>query len=129
MAIVIAGNLVSMFFFMPETKYTGIRPSILPPDSPSNLEKTNVDKVEHTATEQDVSNNEEILEQVANRGYMKSLTFWGHGDPDVDLKKAFLRPFVLLAYPTILWSCLIYGMALGWNVVLGASTAQLFAPP
>ena len=34
-----------------------------------------------------------------------------------------------MTYPTVLWSSLIYGLSLGWNVILGVSVAQLFAPP
>ncbi|OCL07711.1 hypothetical protein AOQ84DRAFT_294576, partial [Glonium stellatum] len=48
---------------------------------------------------------------------------------EVSLRKSFLRPFILMAYPTVLWSCVIYGVALGWNVIPGATVAQLFAPP
>jgi hypothetical protein len=27
------------------------------------------------------------------------------------------------------WSCFVYGLALSWNVILGATVAQLFSPP
>jgi hypothetical protein len=60
---------------------------------------------------------------------LEELKFWPAGDPSVNLLHVFARPFVLLAYPTVLWSCLIYGLALSWNVILGTVVAQLFAPP
>lgn len=45
----------------------------------------------------------------------------------MSLRSAFLRPFILVTYPTVLWACLVYGASLGWNVILGATVAQLFA--
>ncbi len=115
-AMFVGLNLVTMFFGMPETKYTGERPSIIASSSDVPREKSG-------------SLHVEIAETKPKRRYVGELAFWGSSDPDVKLWKVFLRPFVLLAYPTVLWACLVYGMALSWNVILGATTAQLFAPP
>jgi MFS family permease len=111
-AMFIGLSLVAMFFGMPETKFTGVRPSILR-SSVEVSEKSNNLHVE-------------VAETKKKRSYVGELAFWGSSDPDVKLWKVFLRPFVLLSYPTVLWACLIYGMALSWNVILGATTAQLF---
>lgn len=107
-------NLVTMFFFMPETKFQGERPSTMfrqPID-----EKHNPKHVE-------------VVEIPRKHSYAHELAVIRKGDPSVNLLRVFLRPFVLLAYPTVVWSCLIYGMALSWNVILGSTIAQLFAPP
>lgn len=114
-AMFIGLNFVTMFFAMPETKFTGARPSIVisPPQSSAKVD------VVH----------EEVVENSKTRSYLGELAFWGSSEPGVSLWKVFLRPFMLLAYPTVVWSCFIYGMALSWNVILGATTAQLFAPP
>jgi MFS family permease len=121
-AIAAGVSFIPMFFFMPETKFTGSRPTVrIMSDEQGHDEKT-VSGEHIEAIEDD--------DFAPEKGsYLKSLSFWPKGDPNVSLRKAFLAPFVLLAYPTILWSCLIYGFALGWNVILGASVAQLFAPP
>ncbi|KAF4762342.1 hypothetical protein HAV15_005370 [Penicillium sp. str.  len=112
-AMFVGASLISMFFFMPETKFCGPRPD---PFQPTTV---NADK-------------DQVLVQkssaVPKKTFVQELKFWNSGDPDVNLLHVFLRPFVLLAYPTVLWSCCIYGMALSWNVILGASVAQLFAP-
>jgi hypothetical protein len=50
-------------------------------------------------------------------------------DRSTSLWRLFLRPYVLCAYPTILWASLVYGMSLSWNVILGCSIAQLFGLP
>jgi hypothetical protein len=126
--------VVSMFFFMPETKFTGTRTIISIPatDKPDPDGKTiSVENVEIIQTNKDSSNSDGLHPQslVSAKTYTKDLAFCGKNDPNISLRKAFLAPFVLIAYPTVLWSCLIYGLALGWNVILGATTAQLFAPP
>ncbi|EON61504.1 hypothetical protein W97_00719 [Coniosporium apollinis CBS 100218] len=129
-AMVIATNLLTMFFFMPETKFTGARPPILPASSEQNLEKAGSTKhIESLEISKAAGVTDDPQEMVRQGSYVQSLAFWGRNDPEVSLIKTFLRPFVLLAYPTVLWSCVIYGLALGWNVILGSTIAQLFAPP
>lgn len=50
-------------------------------------------------------------------------------DQDENLMKIFFRPFILALYPTVLWACVVYGVSLGWNIILGVTVAQLFAEP
>ncbi|KAL3470360.1 major facilitator superfamily domain-containing protein [Aspergillus californicus] len=115
-AIFVFANVICMFFFMPETKYTGPRPDpFRPTESAEQKERVGV-QVEETSP-------------VPKKSFVQELQFWSGGDPDVNLGHIFMRPFVLLAYPTVVWSCFIYGLALSWNVILGAIVAQLFAPP
>jgi len=132
-AVSIAISVLSMFFFMPETKFTGSRTTISVPSDKLDLDgKTmSVENIEMIKTSKDSSVVDERTSQplVPAKTFAEDLAFWGKSDPNISLRKAFLAPFVLIAYPTILWSCLIYGLALGWNVILGATTAQLFAPP
>ncbi|CAI7596690.1 unnamed protein product [Penicillium palitans] len=113
-AMFVGASLISMFFFMPETKFYGPRPD------PFQTTTVNADKDQVVVQESSA---------VPKKTFVQELKFWNSGDPDVNILHVSLRPFVLLAYPTVLWSCCIYGMALSWNVILGASVAQLFAPP
>ena len=115
-AMFVGLNLVTMFFGMPETKFSGERPSVIVSGRVDDLNKP---KTLHV----------EVMETKKKRSFVSQLAVWGSSDPKVKLWKVFLRPFVLLAYPTVLWACLVYGMALSWNVILGATTAQLFSPP
>ena len=113
--IFIFANFVTMFFFMPETRYIGKRPQILPTrPMTEDLKSGPVEEIEEIYTK---------------KSHVHGLMPWGSSDPNVNIFKVFLRPFVLFTYPTVLWGCLIYGLALSWNVILGATTAQLFAPP
>lgn len=123
-AIFVFANVVTIFFFMPETKYTGHRPTIL---EDTSAHTTSEKKLSSSSSHVEISPTEEF--QPKRRALLQRLAFWGSPDPGVSLAQAFIRPFILLAYPTVLWSCLIYGLALSWNVIIGVTTAQLFAPP
>ncbi|KAB5545739.1 major facilitator superfamily domain-containing protein [Coniochaeta sp. 2T2.1] len=123
-------NVATMFFTMPETKYRGNRPeNIWNADEVDEIaEKSFAQTVEDTA-KSDSASVEAAPVEVPKHSYLSELRFWGKSDPDVNLRKVFLRPFVLVTYPTVIWACFVYGMSLGWNVIMGATVAQLFAPP
>lgn len=40
--------------------------------------------------------------------------------------KAALRPFVLFAFPSILWSALVYSLSIGWLIVLSESVSEIY---
>jgi MFS family permease len=129
-AMFIGLNLVTMFFFMPETKFTGYRPTIVPGDHPKPSEKYPISShIEKLEDKNGSATLEEFQDSIPKHSRIRNLAPWGKNDRNVSLLRAFLRPFILMAYPTVIWSCLIYGLALSWNVVLGSTVAQLFAPP
>lgn len=126
-----------MFFFMPETRYLGTRPVIRLTDDGNitvkHQEKPTVEAVENNA-EKPSDYKKDSTEQAVpadtepKRSFVRNLALWETPDRNTSLRKDFLRPFVLLSYPTVLWACLIYGASLGWNVILGSTVAQLFEP-
>lgn len=119
-------NSLTILFAMPETKYTGPRPAIAPLSGEAEAEKAHASQLE-SKSERPAAAAEAGCAQGTNRSFFHELIFWSRPDPDVSLRKAFLRPFVLLTYPTVMWSSLVYGLSLGWNVILGSVVAQLFA--
>ncbi|KAL8885747.1 MAG: hypothetical protein Q9192_006596 [Flavoplaca navasiana] len=40
--------------------------------------------------------------------------------------KVALRPFILFAYPAILWSALVYSLSIGWLIVLSESVSEIY---
>ncbi|KAL8848752.1 MAG: hypothetical protein Q9221_006223 [Calogaya cf. arnoldii] len=40
--------------------------------------------------------------------------------------KVALRPFILFAYPAILWSSLVYSLSIGWLIVLSESVSEIY---
>lgn len=121
-----------MFFLMPETAFYGPRLSThvngIAVPSRANFDSIGEKKVQGAETVTG-SDTEASITSVPKLGYLQSLKPWSVVNPHVSLRKTFLRPWVLLAYPTVLWASLVYGMALAWNVVLALTVAQLFAPP
>ena len=40
--------------------------------------------------------------------------------------KVAVRPFILFAYPSVLWSTLVYSLSVGWLIVLSESVASIY---
>ncbi|KAK0111367.1 hypothetical protein ONS95_001729 [Cadophora gregata] len=116
---------------MPETKFIGSRPQIKAPeaDYDEKADDATAGKADSPHFEGTSHDDVSVQSQVPKKTYFQSLAFCSVVDHSVSLRKTFLRPFVLMAYPTVMWSSIVYGMSLGWNVVLGSVVAQLFAPP
>jgi MFS family permease len=132
-AMSIGVSLIMMFFFMPETMFTGPRPRILSIIAEeSNKIDGSEDKLSCEHVEGATSMNNVPVEQESlttkKRSYRNELFQVGINH-DISLWQIFKRPFILMAYPTVVWSSIVYGMSLSWNVILGSLVAQLFAPP
>lgn len=125
-AMFIGLSLASMIVAMPETLYSGPRPSIIPwpDDDPKPTGGT-----QETATDANGRHSTLELGSLPARSYLSQLALFSAPDPGASFFRAFCRPFVLVTYPTVLWSSCVYGLSLSWNVILGATVAQLFAPP
>ncbi|KAF4333209.1 major facilitator superfamily domain protein [Fusarium beomiforme] len=128
-AMFIGLNCLTMFFFMAETKYTN-------PRLPTSLGVTEQGVPEEKICAQTIEDarssyhdSEAQPSAPVKDSYLKELLPFRKGDPQVSLLKVFLRPFALACYPTVLWASLIYGVSLGWNVIIGSTVAQLFGGP
>lgn len=40
--------------------------------------------------------------------------------------KVAVRPFILFAYPSVLWSAMVYALSVGWLIVLSESVAHIY---
>ncbi|KAL3490085.1 major facilitator superfamily domain-containing protein [Aspergillus germanicus] len=133
-AMFIGVNVVTIFFFMPETKFTSPRPVIRPRENnPAAGDEANQkSSSEHRETIEDaptVDLEETEVSSVRKTSFIQQLAPYSVVDHNVSLWTVFTRPFILMAYPTVVWASLVYGMSLSWNVILGAVVAQLFGPP
>ncbi|KAF7531740.1 hypothetical protein G7054_g8607 [Neopestalotiopsis clavispora] len=133
-AIFIFANSITMFFLMPESRYLGARPTVslghLGPAPAQPRDKVGTEMVEDVKETQQHANmpNTSAIDEIPKRSHVRNLALWEAPDHNASLVKDFLRPFILLTYPTVLWTCVIYGAALGWNVIFGTTVAQLFEP-
>lgn len=61
------------------------------------------------------------------KSYRQSLKPW-HGRFTKDKwLRVMIRPFILFAYPAVLWSSLVYALAVGWLIVLSESVAHIYS--
>lgn len=66
------------------------------------------------------------LRERAKIPYTLTLKVWnGRIARDKWLKVA-VRPFVLFAYPAVLWSSVVYALSVGWLIVISESVATIF---
>jgi MFS family permease len=133
-AMFIGVNVVTIFLFMPETKFTGLRPVIRPRgNTPGACDEANQKSLsEHRETIEDapgVKLAETDVSSARKKTFIQELAPYTVVDHNVSLWAVFTRPFILMAYPTVIWASLVYGMSLSWNLILGAVVAQLFGPP
>ncbi|KAH6716168.1 major facilitator superfamily domain-containing protein [Leptodontidium sp. MPI-SDFR-AT-0119] len=102
-AISIFINQITLIFAMPETKFIGARPQIQPSRLSSDEKvETGNSKTEFTHFERASNDGGSVQSQVSKKSYLQSLAFCPVTDHSVSLRKTFLRPFVLMTYPTVL---------------------------
>jgi MFS family permease len=60
------------------------------------------------------------------KSYRQSLKPWNGRLAKDKWVKVMVRPFILFAYPAVLWSSLVYALAVGWLIVLSESVAHIY---
>lgn len=60
------------------------------------------------------------------KSYIQSLKPWNGRLVKDKWLHVMIRPFILFAYPAVLWSSLVYALAIGWLIVLSESVAHIY---
>ena len=58
--------------------------------------------------------------------YRQTLKPWNGKLRHENWLKVAVRPFILFAYPSILWSTLVYSLSIGWLIVLSESVSTIY---
>lgn len=58
--------------------------------------------------------------------YVSMLRIWNGRIAQDKWFKIALRPFILFAYPSVLWSTVVYSLSVGWLIVLSESVAVVY---
>lgn len=58
--------------------------------------------------------------------YWQNLKHWNGRLRHENWLQVAIRPFILFAYPSILWSTLVYSLSIGWLIVLSESVSTIF---
>lgn len=60
------------------------------------------------------------------KSYVQSLKPWNGRLVKDNWFRVAVRPLILYAYPAVLWSSLVYALAVGWLIVLSESVAHIY---
>lgn len=60
------------------------------------------------------------------KSYRQSLQPWNGRLVKDKWARVLIRPFILFAYPAVLWSAMVYSLAVGWLIVLSESVAHVY---
>jgi hypothetical protein len=66
------------------------------------------------------------LRHAPRKTYIETLRPWNGRLAKTSWFRAMLRPFILFAYPSVLWSTLVYSLSVGWLIVLSESVASIY---
>ncbi|KAJ5970602.1 Major facilitator superfamily domain general substrate transporter [Penicillium vulpinum] len=58
--------------------------------------------------------------------YSQLLRVWNGRIAQDSWFRVAVRPFILFAYPSVLWSTVVYSLSVGWLIVLSESVAHIF---
>ncbi|KAF2440438.1 MFS general substrate transporter [Karstenula rhodostoma CBS 690.94] len=68
----------------------------------------------------------DFYREAPQKSYVQSLKPWNGRLVKDKWHKVMLRPFILFAYPAVLWSSMVYALAVGWLIVLSESVAEIY---
>lgn len=68
----------------------------------------------------------DFYREAPEKSYVQSLKPWNGRLVKDKWIKVMVRPFILYAYPAVLWSSLVYALAVGWLIVLSESVAEVY---
>jgi len=122
--------LLLVIFFMPESAYhrrgalnidTSDKQMATDNLDKKSFEKSSIQEIEArpistTSPEPRLSWKQELLPW---SGYFDHVSFW----------RTFLRPFVVIASPVVLWATLLFTTCISWLVLISITLSQIFSAP
>ena len=109
------------------TDIEGRRPSITISEAPKTEDDANFDQVS-TSSSLTVTYTHQLRE-APPKTFRQTLKPWNGRLRRETWLKVAIRPFILFAYPAILWSTLVYALSVGWLIVLSESVASIYRNP
>ena len=99
------------------------------PDSkyrPIDLEKSRSESLEGGIPSPRLARYTTNLRQSPPKSYVGTLKIWNGRLSKTNWFRVALRPFILFAYPGVLWSALVYSLSVGWLIVLSESISAIY---
>ncbi|KAJ5579524.1 uncharacterized protein N7459_005509 [Penicillium hispanicum] len=109
-------------------------PVVIPPPSPADLEAARQTALSPSRSESlDPGFSHSSAVQYTNRlrerpkiPYSQLLKVWNGRIAQDKWLKIAARPFILYAYPSVLWSAVVYALSVGWLIVLSESVSYVY---
>lgn len=126
------------FFSCVEISLKKVPPRADPePNELTNAPLTNFQSMSATRVNSDTYHNEKLrtagshpytvhLRAQPPKTFTQSLKPWNGRLRNENWFRVALRPFILFAYPAILWSTLVYSLSIGWLIVLSESISSVY---
>ncbi|KAF2724665.1 MFS general substrate transporter [Polychaeton citri CBS 116435] len=115
---------------IPITAHDGATPSVATPISPRHPNDSRSPTSQHSGLEAGMPSAANIYTKALRRSppktFLEQLQPWSGRINRANWFKVMLRPFILFAYPGILWSTLVYSLSIGWLIVLSESVAHIY---
>lgn len=107
--------------------------AVIPPPSPSDIEAARSDALSParsvSASPGPITGSMHYTNRLRERPkipYTQQLRVWNGRITHDSWLKIAARPFILYAYPSVLWSAAIYSLSVGWLIVLSESVAVIY---
>lgn len=102
-----------------QAPYPATGPPAIPTETGSHLA---ADQVSETVS----IHYTDFYREAPRKSYVQSLKPWNGRLVKDNWFKIMMRPFILFAYPAVLWSSLVYALSVGWLIVLSESVAEVY---
>ncbi|KAI4954884.1 hypothetical protein J4E86_006194 [Alternaria arbusti] len=119
--------LILIIFFMPESAYR--RHDVINIDTSSkNVESDAVEKEKSAERVEDYAVQSSVSSE-APYPYVKTLMPWSGYWDHVSFWRTFLRPFVVIMSPVVMWATLLFTICVSWLVLISITLSQIFSAP
>ncbi|KAJ5520059.1 Major facilitator superfamily domain general substrate transporter [Penicillium fimorum] len=112
---------------LPHGLVPGAHPDDLETDRPAALSPARTESLEPAGTPLPATlRYTNRLRERPKIPYSQLLRVWNGRIAQDSWYRVAVRPFVLFAYPSVLWSTVVYSLSVGWLIVLSESVAHIF---
>ncbi|GLI76781.1 hypothetical protein PoHVEF18_005059 [Penicillium ochrochloron] len=109
-------------------------PAVMPPQSPGEMEAAwrsapSPSRSESHSPGMQLPSTQQYTNRLRDRPkipYSQLLGVWNGRIAHDKWIKVAMRPFILFAYPAVLWSAVVYALSVGWLIVLSESVAVIY---
>ncbi|KAF2850606.1 MFS general substrate transporter [Plenodomus tracheiphilus IPT5] len=108
--------------FNEDTEKQDIRPQSAGLSSPTAVSEADADHISESFSIQYTDH----YRDAPPKSYRQSLRPWNGRLVKDKWFRVMIRPFILFAYPAVLWSSMVYALAVGWLIVLSESVAHIY---